>query len=206
MSDYVEVIGMGVARATPDVLVVHLAAETHGADVASALDAAEAASAAMAAAAREVGAAGGDLGTSDVTVQPDFDQRGPHGYRVSIGTVLTLRDLAQSGRALAAVLAAGGDASRVNGIVRSVSEPGPLLDAAREAAFADARHQADHLARLAGRTLGKVLKVTPQGGFGAFPRFMLQEQEGRAMAASAVPIEAGTSALSVTVGVRFALT
>ncbi|HEY4314789.1 MAG TPA: SIMPL domain-containing protein [Actinomycetes bacterium] len=204
MSDHIEVIGSGVARATPDLLVVQLAAETHGPDVASALAASEEASAAMAAAARREGVADADLGTSNVHVSPDFDQTGRNGYQAMIGTVLTLRDLALSGRALAAVLAAGGDASRVNGIVRSFSAPGPLLDAAREAAFADARHQAQHLARLADRTLGPVLKVVPQGGFG-HQRYMVMEQQAMPMAGG-VPVEAGASALTVTLGVRFALT
>jgi uncharacterized protein len=204
MSDYIEVIGSGVARATPDLLLVHLAAETHGPDVPSALAAAEEASATMAATARREGVADADLGTSDMHVSPDFDHTGRNGYQVMIGTVLTLRDLAESGRVLAAVVAAGGDASRVNGIVRTISERGPLLDAAREAAFADARHQAEHLARLADRTLGPVLRVTLQTGFGGMPRYMVMEQEGRQ--SGAVPIEAGTSTVSVSLAVRFALT
>jgi uncharacterized protein YggE len=203
MSDHVEVIGSGVARGIPDVLVVQMAAETHGPDVASALAAAEEASAAMAEAARREGVADVDLGTSDMHVSPDFDGKGRNGYQAMIGTVLTLRDLAQSRSVLAAVLAAGGDASRVNGIVRTVSEPGPLLDAAREAAFADARHQAEHLARLAERSLGPVLRVTPQSGFGPFARPVFAEQGGRQ--SGSVPIEAGTSTLSVSLGVRFAL-
>jgi uncharacterized protein YggE len=203
MSDDVEVIGSGVARATPDVLVVQLAAETHGPNVASALAAAEEGSAAMAAVARREGVADVDLGTSDVHVSPDFDEKGHNGYQAMIGTVLTLRDLARSGDVLAAVLATGGDASRVNGIARSFSMPEPVLDAAREAAFADARHQAEHLARLAERILGPVLRVTPQSGFGPFARPVFAEQ-GRRQSGS-VPIEAGTSTLSVSLGVRFAL-
>ena len=158
----------------------------------------------MAGAARREGVADADLGTSDMHLNPDFDQTGRNGYQVMIGTVLTLRDLAGSGRVLAAVVAAGGDASRVNGIVRTVSEPGPLLDAARETAFADARHQAEHLARLADRTLGAVLWVMPPSGFGAISRPMVLEQGGRQ--SGSVPIEAGSSTVSVSLGVRFALT
>ena len=42
----------------------------------------------------------------------------------------------------------------------TLSDPQPALDAAREAAFADARHQAEQLAALAGRTLGGVRRVS----------------------------------------------
>ena len=202
-SDRVEAIGTGSAQARPDLMVVYLGAEATGAEVASVLAAAEAAATAMAAAARSGGAADADVRTSDVTVQPNYGQQGPEGYRVSLGMMLTLRDLTAAGTALAMVVAAGGDASRVQSV--SLSEPQPVLDAAREAAFADARHQAEQLARLAGRTLGGVRRVTPQPQpFDAFPRAAFMQQSGAAKAA-AVPIEAGATTLTVSLLVRFDL-
>ena len=204
-SDRVEVVGTGSAQARPDLMVVHLAAEAAGAEVASVLAAAEAAATAMAAAARSGGAADADVRTSDVTVQPNYGQQGPEGYRVSLGMMLTLRDLTVAGAALARVVAAGGDASRVQSVSMTLSEPQPVLDAAREAAFADARHQAEQLARLAGRTLGGVRRVTPQPQpFDAFPRAAFMQQSG-AVKAAAVPIEAGAATLTVSLLVRFDL-
>jgi uncharacterized protein YggE len=203
--DRVTVVGAGTAQAQPDLLIVHLGAEATGADVAGVLDAAETAATAMAAAARAGGAADADVRTSDLQVQPGYGPQGPEGYRVSLGLMVTLRDLASAGAVLAQVVAAGGDASRVHTVSMTLSEPQPVLDAARAAAFADARQQAEQLAGLAGRTLGAVRRVTPQPQqFNAFPLAAFMEQAGAAKAA-AVPIEAGATTLSVALKVRFDL-
>ena len=154
-SDRVEVVGTGSAQAQPDLFVAQLGAEATGPDVATVLEAAELAVAAMAGAARAGGASDVDVRTTDVTVVTNYGPAGPDGYRAAIGLGLTLHDLESAGRVLAEVVAAGGDASRVHSVSMTVADPHPTLDAAREAAFADARHQAEQLAGLAGRTPGR---------------------------------------------------
>jgi uncharacterized protein YggE len=203
MSDHVDVIGTGVARAKPDLFVAQLGAEATGPEVATVLEAADLAAAAMAVAARAGGAADEDVRTTDVTVATHYGHAGPEGYRAAIGLGLTLHDLASAGSVLAAVVAAGGDASRVHDVSMTVADPQSALDAAREAAFADARHQAEQLAALAGRSLGGVRRVTPQQVFNTFGRPAAFQGEMQPL--SAVPIEAGASTLTVSLQVRFDL-
>jgi uncharacterized protein YggE len=202
-SDRVEVIGTGTAQVRPDLFVAQLGAEATGPDVATVLEAAELAVAAMAGAARAGGAADADVRTTDVTVSTNYTQTGPEGYRAAIGLGLTLHDLESAGRVLAEVVAAGGDASRVNAVSMTVADPHPALDAAREAAFADARHQAEQLAALAGRTLGGVRRITPQQVFHTFARTAAFQQQSKPL--SAMPIEAGAATLTVSLKVRFDL-
>ena len=202
-SDRVEVIGTGSAQARPDLFVAQLGAEATGPDVATVLEAAELAVAAMAAAARAGGASDVDVRTTDVTVATNYGPAGPEGYRAAIGLGLTLHDLESAGAVLAEVVAAGGDASRVHAVSMTVADPHPALDAAREAAFADARHQAEQLAGLAGRTLGDVRRVMPQQVFNGVARVAAVQEQSKPQ--SAVPIEAGETTLTVSLQVRFDL-
>jgi len=86
-----------------------------------------------------------------------------------------------------------------------MDDPLPAQAQAREKAFAHARAQAEQLASLAGRTLGAVLRVT-DGTTPAQPGGW-EQQGGGAMRASlkAVSFEPGTSTVTATVRVRFAL-
>jgi uncharacterized protein YggE len=202
-SDRVEVVGTGSAQAQPDLFVAQLGAEATGPDVATVLEAAELAVAAMAGAARAGGASDVDVRTTDVTVATNYGPTGPDGYRAAIGLSLTLHDLESAGTVLAEVVAAGGDASRVHAVSMTVADPHPTLDAAREEAFADARHQAEQLAGLAGRTLGDVRRVTPQQVFNSFARVAAVQEQSKPQ--SAVPIEAGATTLTVSLQVRFDL-
>lgn len=205
MSDRVEVTGFGSIDEVPDVLAASVSAEASSGSVAAALATADSAFRAMAAAARAAGTADGDIRTTGLTVHPDHDHQGRQsGYVARMPMSLVLRDLSTAGDVLSAVVEAGGDHSRVQGAALGMDDPLPAQSEAREKAFAHARAQAEQLARLAGRTLGAVLRVTD----GATPSQPgAWEQSGRAMAASrkALSFEPGTSTISATVRVRFAL-
>ena len=202
-SDRVEVVGTGTAQVRPDLFVAQLGAEATGPDVATALEAAELASRAMAEAARSRGTVDADLRTADMTVGPHHDHHGePVGYRAWLGLSVALHDMDAAGSVLAEVLAAGGDAGRLQGVSLVASDPAAALDEARAAAMADARHQAEHLAALAGRSLAGVRRLAVLPAPGGWPR---QGFDLAARAISAVPVEAGTSTVSVSVQVRFDL-
>jgi uncharacterized protein len=85
-----------------------------------------------------------------------------------------------------------------------IDEPEPLLGAAREAAFADAKEKAEQLARLAARRLGTVLRIAEDSGYNVYPR---AAGKGMVMAAmSSVPIEAGEDELEARLRVTWQLT
>jgi uncharacterized protein YggE len=203
MPDHIEVIGSGVAQSRPDLFVARLGAEATAADVAAALGAAQSASAAMAVAARARGASDSDLRTTEVSVQTDYGANGPQGYRASLGIELTLHDVDIAGALLADIVASGGDASRVHSVAMTLADAQPLLDAAREAAFADAQHQAEQLAALAGRVLGGVRRVSPPAVAVPFARAIAVS--GGRRQSGAIPVEPGSTALTVSLQVRFDL-
>lgn len=203
MSDRIEVVGTGTAQVPPDLLVATLEAEVTAPDVAAALAVAEQAARAMMAAAEAPAADLTEVRTIGVSVSTNHGQSGPEGYRAAIGLQLTVRRLEDAGAVLASVVAAGGNASRVQGVTTAVSDSQQALDAAREAAFADARHQAEQLARLAGRELGAVTRVTPEQPLVPFARAASVAGGGRT--ALSVPVEPGSTALTVSFRVRFHL-
>jgi hypothetical protein len=201
MTDRIEVVGTGVVHVRPDVLQVQLGAEALATDVAAALAAARQAADAMVAAAKAGGVADQDVRTAEMSLHSHQERmQDPEAFRAWLGIGVTLRDLDAAGEVLAAVVAAGHDASRVQHVSLGVADPAEALAEARAAAFADARGQAEQLAGLAGRRLGKVRRVSILAGV-PIPRAGFVEQAAR----QSLTVEPGTAAVTAAVQVRFDL-
>jgi uncharacterized protein YggE len=199
--------GTGRTSGVPDVLRVTLGVNVHRNDVSSAMDAATTRQNRVRAALKKAGVADKDLQTSEVSVYPSYDNRGrPDGYRVSETLTAKLRNLKKAGRAIADAVSAGGNEAVVQGVTFSLEDNEALLEQARDAAFAEAKAKAERYAQLSDRTLGEVQLVAetsnPQL---AQPVPYTYDSAARAGALKAVPIDAGTSDVSVTVTVRWAL-
>jgi uncharacterized protein len=78
------------------------------------------------------------------------------GYRVSNTVVAKLRNISKAGATIDAVVTAGGDYTRFNGINFSIDKPEQYYSQAREQAITDAKAKADQMAKLSGVTLGPV--------------------------------------------------
>lgn len=145
-----------------------------------------------------------DVATTGFSVYPEYDHHEGRqrllGYRVSNDIQVVLRDLTTSGDIIDAAVGAAGDESTVNGFTLSLTDDTAARDTAREVAWADARRRAEHLASLAGRTLGAVISVIETSGVSLPPRPMM-----RMAMAEATPIEPGTQSISVVIEVRFEL-
>lgn len=194
------VTGTGRAAAPPEVVVIELAAEATAEHAASALAATSAALTRMRDVALVSGVGRADVASTGTQLSPAHDREGRRaGYRAFLGLTVRLRELSRAGQLLADLVAAGGDEARLQGTRFEHADPEGLAAAAREAAFADARAKAEQLAALAGRGLGRVRSID-EGVAGAapFPR------EARLMS-DAVPVEAGVSAVTATVVVRWEL-
>lgn len=205
MADYVEVTGVGRVDRTPDVLVARLGAEAASGAVAEALTAADAGFRAMVAAAVDAGVARRDVATGGLNVHPHHDHAGRQsGYLASMGLVLVLRDIGTAGAVVSAVVAAGRDAARVYSATLALDDAEAALAEAREAAFADARAQAERLASLAGRPLGAVRRIRDRAPMR--PGTGWVEQAGRqAVAVASVGVEPGTTEVAASVTVRWQL-
>jgi len=76
------------------------------------------------------------------------------GYRVTNQVVAKIRDMDKVSTIIDAVVAAGGDYTRINNLSFSIDDPSAYYDEAREKAMADAKDKAEQIASLAGMKLG----------------------------------------------------
>ena len=140
------------------------------------------------------------ISSANLSVWPAHDAQGQQsGFEARHSMVIGCGDLAAAGELLTQLAKHVGDQLVVEGISLEVSDSGPALVQAREAAFADARVRAEHLAALSGEVLGQVLSMA-EGGFGGGGR----EGGGLAFAkASDMAIEPGQSTMAASLTVTW---
>ncbi|NUW32090.1 SIMPL domain-containing protein [Nonomuraea sp. SMC257] len=162
----------------------------------SAFSAAKAARARLAAAVQGAGISVNDMRTENLTLGAEYKD-GPQvvGYRAAQGVEVILRDMSRADAVIDAV-AAVGDEVQINGISFEVSKAEALLARARAAAYRDALNKARQLAALAGRHVGRVVKIDEQSD--STPRFSLA-------GADAAFVSPGQSSISVIVNVVYEL-
>jgi uncharacterized protein len=201
VSAHVEVTGSGTASAAPDVVRVRVGVRCDGDDVSSALADAASRSRALAQAARDHGVADADLRTTGTGVHPRHDREGVTvvGYTAYQSLSVVVRDPALVGSLVEAFAGAAGNALTVDGIGLELADSAALLAQAREAAFADAEGKARQYAELAGRTLGKVARLSDVDRGGAQPRFAMMA----AGKAADLSVELGENSVTASVAVRW---
>ncbi len=207
VSQGITVSGLGRVSGMPDVLRVTVGVSVTRDNVQAALDAANGAAEALLGALREQGVAPADIQTRDFSVQPElqFPQGAPpviSGYTVRNLVEAKLRDIGRIGDVLNAVVTAGGDAARVEGVAFALEDNAALLEQARDAAFAQARAKAEQYARLADRPLGALISVSEVTAPSPPP---VPFDQARTESAAAVPIAPGEPEVAVTVTAVWAL-
>jgi uncharacterized protein YggE len=132
---------------------------------------------------------------------PPSDQNAPNGYDVFETMAVTIRNLSDAGATISDAAAAGGDATRINGVSFDVDDQTALLQQARAAAFADAKKKAEQYASLAGRSLGQVSVITENAGTGGGVVYPM----ARNAMGSAVPVSPGSQEVTLTTTVTWEL-
>lgn len=208
----VSVVGEGRVSGTPDTLRATVGVEVVRPTVDEALSAANERAAAVIDAVTGQGVDEEDIQTRDVSVRPRFadppegeGERTIEGYLAANLVEIRIRDLDAAGAVLQAVAEAGGDATRIRGVSFALEDNQQLLEAAREAAFQDARDKAAQYAALADRELGALVAVWEQT---ATPPPGERFAEGHAapgQAAAAPPVEPGQQEVVVRVEARWSL-
>ena len=198
---HLEVTGSGSASAPPDVVRIRAGVRCDADDVSSALDDVAGRSAALSSAARDHGVAATDLRTTGTGVHPRHDREGTAvvGYTAYQSLSVTVRDPALVGSLVEAFAGAAGNALTIDHIGLELADSAPLLTQAREAAFADALGKAQQYAALAGRTLGKVARLSDVERGGTQPRFAMMA----AGKAADLSVELGENSVTATVAVRW---
>jgi uncharacterized protein YggE len=160
------VSGEGKVYATPDIALITLGIESKETSVAEAQTKAADAMDRVVAALKDSGIDEKDIQTQyfsiqEVTKWEDKTQENTViGYQVTNTVTAKVRKVAQAGTIIDAVVAAGGDLTRINNISFTVDDPTPYYTQAREKAATYAKAKANQLAELAGVELGEVIYVS----------------------------------------------
>ncbi|KAF0171563.1 MAG: hypothetical protein FD162_2887 [Rhodobacteraceae bacterium] len=198
----VTVTGEATVEATPDMATISLGVTTEGQTAAEAMTANSKALQAVVERLKAAGIEDRDLQTSNLSLNPNwvgYDSGSTPkiaGYVASNMLNVRVRALDGLGSVLDASIADG--ANTLNGISFELAEPRPALDEARKAAVADARARAALLIEAAGGTLGKIVSITENSGYGS-PMPMFKSDA----AAALVPVAAGQIGLSASVTISF---
>jgi len=202
----ITVTGIGKSAVAPDLMSVDLGISVLAASVAEGRALTAERARALVAALLERGVANDDIQTVRYTIHPEYDhadgEQRLRGYRVGNELQVAIRELGSAGEVLDHAADAGGDEVMINNVSFSVEDQTAVRDQAREAAWADARSRAEHLARLSGQALGEVVDIVETTGRppgpGPLHRLAMTAEES-------TPVEAGTMAITVTLEVRFGL-
>jgi uncharacterized protein YggE len=140
-----------------------------------------------------------------VNIIQDYDQNGNpaaiKGFQVSNQVNVTIRDLDKLGSILDTVVAQGANA--IYGISFYVDDPSAAASQARTLAVQDAKKKADELAAAAGMKVGRVLSISET--YSPSPSPVAYGGVEAADARAAVPLQAGTTTISVDVQVTYEL-
>jgi uncharacterized protein len=196
--------GHGEMKAVPDQAQISAGVTTNAPTAAAALAANSARMNAVYAALKKLGIPDRNVQTSGFSVFPQYtngDNNNPRrltGYQVSNTVSVKLDAVDRTGPTLDALVAAG--ANEMNGISFSIAKPEPLLDQARAAAVADARHRAEIYTKAAAVALGPVQSISESGGEPPRPMYRM---EAVTVSASRIPVAAGEEAVTVDVSMTW---
>jgi uncharacterized protein YggE len=197
----ITVAGHGTAYATPDTAEVRVAAVHRDAGLSEALSGAESARAVVVTTARQYVEAH-RVASTNLSVWPAHDNEGrPAGFEARHSLAIRCDDLAQSGTLVTALAADVGDRLQVESVSLVVSDPSEAQRQARESAYADAVARAEHVAGLAGASLGEVQSVSEGGG----QNQLFDMAQGEAAFKSRLTLEPGETAISAALTVTFEL-
>jgi len=204
------VSGQGEVRATPDRAQLSFAVETTATKAGEAAAESARRSAAVGAAVKPLLGAGGTAATMRYSIEPRYETSRPGetrepritGYIARNDVRVSDAPIDQVGAMIDAAVAAG--ANRVGGLQFSFAKQDELLRSALEKAGADARAQAESVARGLGVRLKGVVSATTAGRPVPVQPRMEAMALGEARAAP-TPIEPGEATVSATLQVTYAI-
>jgi hypothetical protein len=204
------VSGEGKVTVRPDVAILNVGIESQALTVTEAQQkAADAMTAVMDELERQ-GVAEKDITTQTLSVQPvkrwQDDQEILEGYLVTNMVTVKIRDVDNAGTVIDAVVQAGGDLIRVDGISFTVDDPTVYYGEAREKAMLDAKAKAQQLANAAGIKLGDPTYITESGAYIPYRYdYYLKGAESAPVPAATTPISPGEMEITLTVQIAYSI-
>lgn len=194
----VTVVGTGEVQGIPDTLTADVGVQVTAPDVTAAMNQTAERQRAVIDALTARGIDAKDISTTSVSLQPQYAENSAvTGYRADNSIRVTLRELDGASATLATVVAAGGNATRINGVSYSIADDSALVRDARARAFADAESRARQYAELAGLALGKVISISETAA--AIPTPSPVPMPREAPMAADVPLSPGQQTVGFTV-------
>ncbi len=202
----VTVVGSGQVQGVPDTLTADVAIQFVAPDVTTAMNQTNDRQKAVISALVAGGIDAKDISTTQVGLQPQYDVNSViSGYQASNSIQVKMRKLDAASQALATIVTAGGNATRINSVSYSIEDDSKLMADARARAFHDAQDRAEQYAQLSGLSLGKVISISEVAG-AAPPTSVTMPAPRAGMATTEVPLQPGEQTLSFTVTGAWELT
>lgn len=197
--------GVGTASGVPDTVTMQIGVETRNASAKAAIEENSAKAKQLVATFKSAGIADKDIQTSQLYVNPDYNNSGkPTGYVVNNMLTVKITGIDKAGPLIDQAGKAAGDAIRLQGLSFGFSDDSAVMAKARADAVRQARTQATQLAEAAGVKLGAVKSIVEQPGGGMAMPYASMAAAGDSSAA--MPIQAGSVDLAVTVQVVYEIT
>ena len=196
--------GSGEAQVSPDRATVYVAVQTRATTAAAAASDNARRLSAVLDTLRAIGISGDAVSTQNFSVQPEM-RSGPNetprviAYVVNNTVRASLRRVEDVGRVIDASLAKG--ANQIAGLDFYSSKADSVRRVALALAVANARSDADALARAAGGSLGSLLELSSNG---PYVRPMQRALAGGMVASMSTPIEPGQQTVQASVSARWA--
>ena len=200
----VTVVGSGHIQGVPDTLTADVGIEFTAPDVTAAMNQTNDRQRAVINAVTGAGVDRKDISTTDVSLQPQYDNAGGAitGYRAGNSIRVKIHPTDSASHVLAVIVGAGGDATRINSVSYSIADDSQLVKDARARAFQDAKDRAAQYAQLSGLKLDKVISISEASGGAPVPA--PPPLRGGAMPSN-VPLEPGQQTVSFSVTVVWQL-
>ena len=206
----ITVTGQGTATVKPDQAVVQIGVNVQESTADAALQQANESAAALIEALKGAGVADDDIVTSNLSIWPQYgDNARVTGYTASNSVSVTVRDIDRTGPVIDAAAQAAGSDIAINGISFGLNDPEAAMATARADAMANAAKRAGEFATAAGAGVGMVLQISETAVNPYIPTMYSADRASATTVAGGTaptPIQPGTTDVSVTVNVVYALT
>ncbi len=202
----ISISGHGEVRAVPDLAVVSIGVTSQGATAREALDINTKAMKALLDTLKTAGIDARDMATSNFSVGPRLDYGNNNGqapklvgYDVNNMVTVTVRKIEDLGGLLDVAVTTG--SNTINSVSFSVSKPDAMLDDARKAAVADAKHKAEVYAAAGGFKLGDIISLSEGAAYQ--PPIAYMAKSARSESSNDVPIAQGEQSLTIDVSLSY---
>lgn len=203
----ISVNGRGTVERAPDIAMITVGVSVDAETASAAMSQQTTRMNAVFAAVKAAGIADRDMQTSNLSLNPVYDypnnqQPRLRGYNASNQITIKVRDLANLGKTLDAVVKSGGNT--IQGVSFSIDKPEAYQNEARIEAIKDAQAKAELYAEAVGYRVKRIVTISEMDFFPQ-PVPMMARMQMQDVSAEATPVAAGEVSLMQNVSVVFEL-